>query len=200
MKLFVDEDTGARVARALAELGEDVKYIGGRRAPRRGTVDERWNPLAARDGRLILSRNLRILITDAEVDILVREKVGIVFLPQHIDRLSLMRLLMRYWDRLEKLDEHEPRPFAYFLGTAGRLSRLPLVGDSAGLRRRLSRFVAEWFCRLVTPEHLYTDAERISRASLSNGCPLCRREMSFSAESVSSADGGKAVGCPNGCF
>lgn len=29
MKLFVDEDTGARVARALKELGVDVRHIGG---------------------------------------------------------------------------------------------------------------------------------------------------------------------------
>ncbi len=140
MKLFVDEDTGARVARALAELGVDVRHIGGRRAPRRGTVDQRWIPYAGRDGRPVLSRNLRILITDAEVDLLVREKVGIVFLPQHIDRFSLMRLLMRYWPRIERLDQSEPRPFAYFLGIGGRLSKLPLSGDSASLRRRLSRF------------------------------------------------------------
>ena len=140
MRLFVDEDTGAGVARALKELGVDVRHIGGGGAPRRGTPDERWIPIAGREGRLVLSRNLRILITDAEVDTLVRENVGIVFLPQHLDRLSLMQLLLRYWAKIEALYEGAQRPFAYFMGTGGRLSKLPLSGDSAGLRRRLVRF------------------------------------------------------------
>jgi hypothetical protein len=140
VKLFFDEDAGGRVASALAELRVDVKRIGGARAPRRGTVDERWIPFAGREGRLVISRNLRMLITDSQLELLVREKVGVVFLPQHIERFSLMKLLMRYWDRIEKLDDSEARPFAYFLGMGGRFSKLPLSGDSAALRRRLSRF------------------------------------------------------------
>jgi hypothetical protein len=83
-------------------------------------------PVAARQGRMVLSRNSSILVTDAQLEILLREQMGFVFLPQHLDPRRTMTLILRWFDKLVALYEREQRPFAFFLGTRGKITSLPL--------------------------------------------------------------------------
>jgi hypothetical protein len=126
VKLFVDEDAGAGLGRALRAVGVEADWVGSNRSIRPGTRDEIWIPRAGREELLVLSRNLGILTVEAQHALVLEHAVGIVFLPQHLAPLPLLRLVLRRWDQLEAIYDTEPRPFAYLLTAAGRFRRLPL--------------------------------------------------------------------------
>ena len=121
MKLFVDEDTGSGLARALRAVGVDADYVGTRRAIRPGTPDEIWLPRAGRENRLVFSRNTGILSAEAQRKLVILHRVGLVFLPQHLSALALLRLVLSRWGRLEAIYDAEPKPFAKFLTANGRV-------------------------------------------------------------------------------
>lgn len=127
MKLFIDEDTGPGIAKALIDVGiRDVEFIGkGRHYPKK-TSDLVWLPYAGDNGKLVLSRNHRILTVDAERELLIAHSVGIVFLPQHLTAFELLRLVLRRWDWLEQLDAQSVRPFAYYLRRGGTYREIVL--------------------------------------------------------------------------
>ncbi len=138
MKLFVDEDTGAGLGRALREVDVDANHIGLRSLPP-GTADERWMRVASQQGRMVLSRNVSILVTDAQIELLISERLGFLFLPPWLKSRELLLLVLRNWAKLEALYEHQHRPFGFYLSTNGRLTQLPLDATKAALRRRLRR-------------------------------------------------------------
>ena len=127
MRIFVDEDTGSSLAKALKAVGVQVEY------PTKslhsiiklGAKDEDWLPIIGREGRLVLSRNTGILENEAERELVISEHVGIVFLPQHLRKLRTLQLVMRKLDWLEIIDT-EPRPFAHRVSATGRTTRLGL--------------------------------------------------------------------------
>jgi hypothetical protein len=126
VKVFVDEDTGSNLGRVLRLLGVEAEFVGSRRSIRPGARDEVWIPWAAKQGRLVFSRNLGILATEAQHDLLVAEKLGIVFLPPGLKRFDMARLVLRRWERLVALDADETRPFAFKLGASGQFKRQAL--------------------------------------------------------------------------
>lgn len=65
MKIFVDEDTGSGVGKALQAVDVDSWYVGRRFRITPGTVDEVWIPIIAGDNRLIISRNIQMLDSDS---------------------------------------------------------------------------------------------------------------------------------------
>ncbi len=126
MKLFVDEDTGSGLGRALRAVGVEADWVGTNRTIRPGTADEIWIPRAGREGLLVLSRNTGILRVEAQHALVIEHGVGIVFVPQYLAPLPLLRLVLRRWERLETLYEVEPRPFAFSLTAGGQFRPLPL--------------------------------------------------------------------------
>lgn len=144
MKIFVDEDAGASIGRALAAVGVQAEYVAGGRAIRPATRDEIWIPWAGREGSLVLSRNTGILEAEAQRALLMAARVGVVFLPPYLSPLALLRLLMKRWDWLETLDATQKRPFAYRMSASGRTTRLKLSTTSAeamhAARAAVSRF------------------------------------------------------------
>ncbi|MGI8968567.1 MAG: hypothetical protein ACR2GA_05620 [Chloroflexota bacterium] len=77
MKLFVDEDTGLGLAKALISQGNlDVDYVANDRTIHKGTPDVDWIPYVGRCGRLVLSRNKNMLRVEAELQLLVRSTSG----------------------------------------------------------------------------------------------------------------------------
>jgi hypothetical protein len=126
VKVFVDEDTGSNLGRVLRLLGVEAEFVASRRSIRPGTRDEIWMPWAAKQGRLVLSRNMAILTTEAQHDLLVAEKLGIVFLPPGLRKFDLAQLVLRRWERLLALNTDEPRPFAFKLNASGQFRRLAL--------------------------------------------------------------------------
>lgn len=122
MKLFFDEDAGTRVAEALRVLDvATVEYISNRRRIKKGTRDEDWLPVVGREGFLLLSCNIGILEAEAQRNLLIRENVGVVFLPGQATRLQVLRLIVSKWEWLNSIHEHEPRPFAYVMALSGRV-------------------------------------------------------------------------------
>ena len=125
MKIFIDEDTGVGVAKALYELKiATVDWIGSGRNIPKGTPDEQWIPYVGRGQFLLLSCNTGILESETQRNLLIQEKVGAVFITSgQITRLQLMQFLMRRWDWLVALYETQPRPFAYLTPINGRPRR-----------------------------------------------------------------------------
>lgn len=129
MKLFIDEDTGTRVARALHALNiATVDWVGNERRIKKGTRDEDWIPFVGRGGFLLFSCNVGILESESQRNLLIAEKVGAVLVTSgQLTALQLMQLIMRKWDWLTTVDESESRPFAYLMTINGRSRRDPRV-------------------------------------------------------------------------
>jgi len=141
MRIFIDEDVGASLAKALMAVGIATEYAtASKHSPiRTGDDDSIWLPYAGDRGMLVLSRNTSILLAEAERELVLAHNVGIVFLPQHSSRLDLLRLLMKKWDWLVQVDANSRRPFAYFITPAGRPLSLPISSAAARRLRNLAR-------------------------------------------------------------
>jgi hypothetical protein len=129
VKLFIDEDTGTGVAKALYVLKvATVDWIGNDRTFKKGTADEIWIPYVGRGSFLLLSCNTGILESEMQRSLLIQEKVGAVFITSgEIGKLELMQSIMRRWEWLVTLHETQPRPFAYLTPINGRPKRDPRV-------------------------------------------------------------------------
>ena len=128
MKLFFDEDTGGSVPRALRAIGiRDSDWVGKDRCIKPGTYNEDWLPYVGQNGYLLISCNRAILRAEAQRSILIRERLGAVFLASGKEtRFSVLRLLLNRWQWLEAIDANEPRPFAYLLYASGMKQRYRL--------------------------------------------------------------------------
>jgi PIN domain-containing protein len=125
VKIFIDEDTGTSVARALHALNiATVDWVSKDRTVKKGTKDEDWIPYVGRGQYLLLSCNIGILDSDTQRQLFIREKVGAVFITSgEITKLQLMQFIMRRWDWLVALHETQPRPFAFLTPISGRPRR-----------------------------------------------------------------------------
>lgn len=122
MILFCDEDIGSRVPKALQLVGLNV--IPSVQQGWLGKKDRVWLPEVGRNGWLAFSCNKRMLRVPEERDIIIREKVGIVFLTSGEERLpNTLRLLLNKWSWLEHIDQAVPRPFAFFLYPNGQVRK-----------------------------------------------------------------------------
>jgi len=126
MRVFVDEDTGSGLGKALRAVGVDGDYVGRGRSFGTGVKDEIWIPYAGINRMLVLSRNTGILQSESQRGLLIAGQVGIVFLPAHLSSIDLLRLVMKKWDWIVAIDETEDRPFAFRLTQYGRATRLLL--------------------------------------------------------------------------
>lgn len=129
MKLFFDEDTGTGVAKALIAVGvRGVEYvsIGLHRPIKKGASDEEWMIFVGEHGHLVLSCNASMLDAEAQRQMLIEQRIGIVFLPGRATAHQLLTLVLRRWDWLNRIDESEPRPFAFRLSLTGRARQIKL--------------------------------------------------------------------------
>ena len=123
MKLFIDEDTGARLGRALRLVNADVWVVEKNTKITPGTPDAKWIPEVASANRIILSRNSQMLEPRYERRLLIDNKAALILLPPHLSSLSLLRLILRKWDWLVRIWETEPRPFAFRVSVIGNVTR-----------------------------------------------------------------------------
>jgi hypothetical protein len=127
VKLFVDQDTGPGIAKALRAVNErDIDYPGKDRLIQWGDPDSKWLEYAGGENRMVLSRNHRLLDSPAEVQLLINHRVGIVFLPQHMEARDLLHLVLSRWHWLEQIEANEPRPFAFRVYSRGRTRQIDL--------------------------------------------------------------------------
>jgi hypothetical protein len=130
VRLFIDEDTGGGIARALRELRVPVSFIGtkGIRGMPKGTADEIWIPFVGERGWLVFSSNVGILDAEAQRALWVKHNVGGVFLTTgQGNRLDIMALILKKLTWFEEIDATIARPFAFLLPITGRPRRDPRV-------------------------------------------------------------------------
>ena len=121
MILLCDENVGTGVPKALTAVGYDARSLVGMGWG--GFPDEFWLERAGQNGWFVLSCNKRMLKVTAELNTIVRERVGIIFLTsgEEHPRTVLLRLL-RKWEDLELLWNTTPRPFARFFYANNKIS------------------------------------------------------------------------------
>lgn len=133
MRIFVDEDTGPGLARALIDAGiKDVDYVAPGRRITKGADDEEWIRYAGQNRLLVLSRNNRILFVQAQRELLIAERVGIVFLPHKATAAELVRLTLDKLEWLRELDATQARPFAFAIYRNSQVAQKDLRQNSAG--------------------------------------------------------------------
>ncbi|MDP8922704.1 MAG: hypothetical protein M3O34_07490 [Chloroflexota bacterium] len=75
----------------------------------------------------MFSFNTGILAAQAQRELLIRERVGAVFLTTGQERaLDALRLILNQWTWLETIDAGTIRPFAYLLTMGGKKSAVDL--------------------------------------------------------------------------
>jgi hypothetical protein len=119
VKIFVDEDTGAPIAKALRLVRVLAWCVGKKERFRSGTKDRDWIPDVTGDNRLIISRNSQMLDDDYERALLIQHNAAIVYFPQPMSPLNLLKLILIKRDWLTRVYENDPRPFAYKVTLGG---------------------------------------------------------------------------------
>ena len=88
----------------------------------RGRTDEWWLRRVGMLGWLVFSYNLRMLKVQREREVIIEERVGIVFLTTGQERPpNVLQLHVRRWSDIELLDNTVAKPFARFLSPNGRI-------------------------------------------------------------------------------
>lgn len=157
MKLLFDEDTGPSVPKALSALGVQGHTWVTKVYNRRGVPDEEWIPWAAKNNRLVISRNIRILNNEVQRGLLADHGGMIAFIHgEGGTPLELFHAVLRNWTHLRWLYEHEPRPFAWVLplrrGPKYRDSRVPL-NYTIARRRELAFTTSNLLAALIDRDH-----------------------------------------------
>ena len=121
MILLCDENIGTRVPRALTLVGCEARSLV--ELGWGGWPDVKWLTQAGQKEWLVFSCNKKILKVPSEREIIIHEKVGIIFLTIGSEYIrNVLKLLLRKWDTLELLWDSVDRPFARFLSPNGRLT------------------------------------------------------------------------------
>jgi len=119
--LLCDEDVGTSVPRALSLVGYPAHALYD--CGLSGTPDVDWLTIAGQLGLFFFSRNKRMLRVPNDRQTIIDENVGIVFLTIGQETPArMLKLLLNIWDKLEFLDNYEPRPFARLLSPNGRMA------------------------------------------------------------------------------
>lgn len=114
MILYCDEDVGTRVPRALKLVG--LRAIPAVSKGAKSEPDIQWLARLGKKGWLGLSCNKDILNVPEEYDVIINDKIGIVFFSTgNIHPKDKLLLILRKWHWLETIDETESRPFAFYL-------------------------------------------------------------------------------------
>lgn len=125
MILLCDEDIGTKVPSALHLVG--LRTVSMATRGWLGRPDTEWLTLAGQRSWLVFSSNKKMLRVPNERETIIRERVGIVFLTSGEEHLpKVLWLLLVKWPWLVRLDQTEPRPFAFLLSPTGRVEKQPL--------------------------------------------------------------------------
>lgn len=68
-----------------------------------------------------------MLDSDHQRHLLIEHRAAIVYLPAHLTKLSLLKLVLRKWTWLESIYENDPRSFAYRVTAGGTHVPVDLV-------------------------------------------------------------------------
>jgi hypothetical protein len=91
-------------------LRVEVDFVGSGGSFGYRAKDELLLPFAGKQRLLVLSRNIAILRSQTQRELVVSENVGIVFLPPGLTTFELLQLVIKKWAWLNGVDATEPRP------------------------------------------------------------------------------------------
>lgn len=121
MILLCDENVGTGVPNALRLVGYSTHSIVS--LGWMGQRDVEWLARAGQNQWLVFTPNKKMLLVPEERNVIIREKVGIIFLTSGEEiPAKVLRLLLTKWETLELLWDTTERPFARFLSPNGRLA------------------------------------------------------------------------------
>ena len=121
MDLLCDENIGTGVPKALSLVGYKAASL--RQLHLGGRPDEEWLAIAGKRKWLVFSDNKKILKVPNERSVIIKEKVGIIFLTKGTEyNHKVLKLLLTKWSTLESLWAQVDRPFVRFLFPNGRIS------------------------------------------------------------------------------
>ena len=121
MILLCDDDVGTGVPNALRAVGYTAHSL--QSVTWGGRPDSWWLARAGDKGWLVFSCNKKQLIVPGERRVIIKHKVGIVYLTSGEESPALMlKVLLDRWDKLDFLDKTTRRPFARFLSPRGVLT------------------------------------------------------------------------------
>ena len=125
MKVFLDEDNGTGIPKALRLVrapAAQIVFPGNDPGSviRKGASDLEWLSWVGTNEFLAISQNTRLMDNPLERQHLVDVSAGVIFIGSgRQPSWKVLRLLLKRWEWLQQIDTHEPRPFALRLDFAG---------------------------------------------------------------------------------
>lgn len=127
MNLFLDEDNGTGIPKALQLVkpsGDTIYFPSNKNHQpiKRGAKDREWIPMVGELGWLVFSQNKWMINNEEERQLLVANRVGIVYLDTGTEpAFPVLRMLLNRWDWLRTLDaDVSARPFAHLITIGGK--------------------------------------------------------------------------------
>jgi hypothetical protein len=118
MKCFFDENLGKQLTLGLRGFGEDAIHLTEKFSP--GTPDDVWLPFVGIQSYILFTVDKRIRRRPLQKQLLKDYKVGSIFLMgKSMSRWNYIRQVVRAWEKIEKIAEREPRPFAFQVNRHG---------------------------------------------------------------------------------
>lgn len=133
MTLLLDDNIGPSVYAALARVRRpDVRYVRSEfaadYAAGRKVSDQMWLELAGGRGWLAITRDLSILQTREEREALIAHDAGVIILDAgQATSFDMLQFIVCNIETLARIDETEPRPFAFVADTAGQFIKQDLM-------------------------------------------------------------------------
>ena len=122
MKVFIDEDCGTSIPKALKSVRvpcDEIVYPSNRPPVRFGTKDPIWIPWAGDNGYLALSQNQKILENPTEFELLRSHRLGVVFVNNgEYPVWQILRMFLNRWAWFEEIDR-QSKPFVFLVGLTG---------------------------------------------------------------------------------
>lgn len=134
MTLLLDDNIGPSVYAALARVRRpDVRYVRSEfaadYAAGRRVSDQMWLELAGGRGWLAITRDLSILQTREEREALIAHDAGVIILDAgQATSFDMLHFIVCNIETLARIDETEPRPFAFVADASGQFTKQDLTG------------------------------------------------------------------------
>lgn len=129
MKFFFDNNLSPRLVRGLRKFGEEVIHLQ-EEYGQDNVLDEVWLKDIGRKGYLLITRDLKIPLHQAEKQAFKDNKVGAFFLGgKNRSAFAIIQQVIKNWPRIKELAEsnQKKRPFAFRVPPAGsKIKAIPL--------------------------------------------------------------------------
>jgi len=126
MKFFIDNNISKKIAKGLAEFGEDVMHLQDQFPE--DAPDEEWLEYVGKNGMVLVTRDERIRWNPTELAALKKHKVRAFFMGgKKLDRCAQIRQIVQNWPRMKEHARRLKPPFGFRIPEKGsKFSRINL--------------------------------------------------------------------------